>query len=114
MNRNPGLPVYKAGFNEILGKIRGRGRISAVWKPVGRSFEELVLVFDPSTICSFEANSLSFDRIPCHLSGREFKDSGSMGDYLIGDGFGVSCTIRLLLDRGLGRHSSDEARLAVT
>jgi len=114
LNRNPGLPVYKAGFNETLGKLKGRGQISAVWKPVDRSFEELVLVFDPSTICSFEANSLSFDRIPSHLSGSEFKDSGSIDDYVIGDGIGVSYTIRLLLDRALGRHSSDEARLAVT
>jgi len=70
LNRNPRLPVYRAGFNETLGKLRGPGKISAVWKPVGRSFEELVLVFDPSTICSFEANSLSFDRIPSHLRGR--------------------------------------------
>ncbi len=114
LNRNPRLPVYKAGFNETLGKFKGRRRISAVWKPVGRSFEELVPVFDPSTICSFEANSLSFDRIPSYLSGGEFKDSGSTHDYVIGDGIGVSYTISLLLDRGLGRHSSDEARLAVT
>ena len=106
--------MYKAGFNETLGKLKGKGQISAAWKPVGRSFEELVLVFDPSTICSFEANSLSFDRIPSHLSGSEFKHSGSIDDYAIGDGTGVSHTIRLLLDRGLRRHSSDEARLAVT
>jgi hypothetical protein len=46
--------------------------------------------------------------------GREFDDSGSIGDFVIGDGIGVSYTIRLLLDRGLGRHSSDEARLTVT
>jgi hypothetical protein len=113
LNRNPRLPVYKAGFNETLRKLKGPGQIRAVWRPVGRSFEELVLVFDPSTICSFEANSLSFDRIPSHLSGYEFKDSGSIGDYVIGDGIGVSYTIRLLSDRGLGRHSSDEAKLAV-
>jgi len=113
LNRNPRLPVYRAGFNEILGKLNGPGQISAVWRPIGRSFEELVLVFDPSTICSFEANSLSFDMIPSHLSRREFKDSGSIDDYVIGDGIGVSYTIRLLSNRGLGRHSSDEAKLAV-
>ncbi|OLE92095.1 MAG: hypothetical protein AUF79_00500 [Crenarchaeota archaeon 13_1_20CM_2_51_8] len=113
LNRNPRIPVYKAGFNETLGKFKGPGQISAVWRPVGRSFEELALVFDPSAICSFEANSLSFDRIPSHLSRREFKDSGNIGDYVIGDGIGVSYTIRLLFDRGLGRHSSDEARLVV-
>jgi hypothetical protein len=113
LNRNPRLPVYKAGFNETLGKLKGRGRINAVWRPVGRSFEDLVLVFDPASICSFEANSLSFDRIPSHLSGREFKNAGTFGDYVIGDGIGVSYTIRLLLDRGLRRHSSDEAKLTV-
>jgi hypothetical protein len=113
LNRNPRIPVYKAGFNETLSKLRGPGKISAFWKPVDRSFEELVLVFDPSTICSFEANSMSFDMIPSHLSRREFKDSGRIGDYVIGDGVGVSYTIRLLLDRGLRRHSSDEAKLVV-
>jgi hypothetical protein len=113
LNRNPRLPVYKAGFNETLGKLRGRGQIRAVWKPVGRSFEELVLVFDPSSICSFEANSLFFDKIPSHLCGTEFKNGGKTGDYVIGDGIGVSYTIRLFLDRGLRRHSSDEAKLAV-
>ena len=114
LNRNPRIPVYKKGFNETLGKLRGPGRISAFWKPVDRSFEELVLVFDPSTICSFEANSMSFDMIPSHLRGREFKESGSIGDYVIGDGMGVNYTIRLLLHRGLRRRSSDEARLVVT
>jgi hypothetical protein len=114
LNRNPRLPVYKAGFNETLGKLGGRGQIRVVWKPVSRSFEDLVLAFDPSSICSFEANSLSFGKIPTHLMGREFDDSGSIGDFVIGDGIGVSYTIRLLLDRGLGRHSSDEARLTVT
>jgi len=114
LNRNPRVPVYKAGFNEILGKLGGRGQISVVWKPVGRSFEDFVLVFHPSSICFFEANSLSFGKIHTHLMGREFNDSGSIGDFLIGDGIGVSYTIRLLLDRGFGRHSSDEARLTVT
>ena len=114
LNRNPRLPVYRAGFNEILGKFRGRGQMNTVWKPVGRSFEELVLVFDPSNICSFEANSLSFDKIPSHLSGHESKGAGNKGDYVIGDGIGVNYTIRLLLHRGLGRHSSDKTKLFVT
>ena len=114
LNRNPRLPVYKAGFNETLGKLKGSGQMKAVWKPVSRGFEELVLVFDPSTICSFQANSLSFDKIPSLLSGTEHKVAGDKGDYVIGDGIGVSYTIRLLLRRGLGRHSSDKTRLFVT
>ena len=114
LNRNPGLPVYRAGFNETLGKLRGRGQMNAVWKPVGRNFEELVLVFDPSNICSFEANSLSFDKIPTHLTGYESKGAGNKGDYVIGDGIGVGYTIRLLLNRGLRRHSSDKTKLFVT
>ena len=113
LNRNPRLPVYKSGFNETLGKLKGRGRISAVWKPVGRSFEELVLVFDPSSICSLQANSLSFDNMPSLLSGTESKGTGDKEDYVIGDGIGVSYTIRLLFQRGLGRHSSAEAKLTV-
>ena len=113
LNRNPRLPVYRAGFNETLGKLKGRGQMNTVWKPIGRSFEELVLVFDPSNIGSFEANSLSFDRIPAHLTGPDSKGAGDKGDYVIGDGIGVSYTIRLLLRRGLGRHFSDKTRLNV-
>ncbi len=114
LNRNPRLPVYRAGFNETVSKLRGRGRMNAVWKPVGRSFEELVLVFDPSSICSLQANSLSFDNMPSLLSGTESKGTGDKEDYVIGDGIGVSYTIRLLLRRGLGRHFSDKTRLFVT
>ena len=114
LNRNPRLPVYRAGFNETLNTLRERGHISTVWKPVGRGFEELVLVFDPSSICSFQANSLSFDKIPSHLADPESKRTGNRGDYVVGDGIGVGYTIRLLLHRGLGRHSSDKTRLFVT
>ena len=114
LNRNPRIPVYKAGFNETLGELKGRGKLKAVWKPVGRSFEELVLVFDPSSICSLRADSMFFDQIPTHLTGPESKPSGNKGDYVVGDGIGVSYTIRLLLRRGLGRHFSDKTRLFVT
>jgi hypothetical protein len=95
--------VYKAGFNETLGKLKGPGQMRAVWRPVGRSFEELILVFDPSNICSFEANSLSFDKIPGHLSGREFKDSGSIDDYAIRF---VCCRTAALEDIPLTKQSS--------
>jgi len=88
--------------------------MNVVWKPVARSFEELVLVFDPSSICSLQANSLSFDKIQAHLTGPDPKGAGDKADYVIGDGIGVSYTIRLLLHRGLGRHSSDKTRLYVT
>lgn len=114
LNRNPRLPVYKAGFNETLGKLKGSGQIKTIWKPVSRSFEELVLVFDPSTICSLRANSLSFDRVQSLLSGTEQKGAENKGDYVIGDGIGVSYTIRLLIHRSVGRHFHDQARLVVT
>ncbi len=114
LNRNPRLPVYRAGFNETLGKLKGRGQMNTIWKPVGRSFEELVLVFDPSNICSLQANSLSLDKIPAHLMAHDSNGIGDKGDYVIGDGIGVSYTIRLLFQRGLGRHSSDKTRLYVT
>ena len=114
LNRNPRLPVYRAGFNETVSRLRGHAQMNVVWKPVARSFEELVLVFDPSSICSLQANSLSFDKIQAHLTGPDPKGAGDKGDYVTGDGIGVSYTIRLLLHRGLGRHSSDKTRLYVT
>src|SRR6266700_2909381 len=61
-----------------------------------------------------QAKSLSFDNMPSLLSGTESKGTGNKEDYVIGDGIGVSYTIRLLFQRGLGRHSSDKTRLYVT
>jgi len=39
---------------------------------------------------------------------------GEFDDYVIGDGPGVSYTLRLRIDRGLGRHDVDETRLTIT
>jgi hypothetical protein len=40
LNRNPHLPVYEDGYNEVLCKLAGPGEINATWKPVSRTFEE--------------------------------------------------------------------------
>jgi hypothetical protein len=122
LNRNPGHPVYPSGFNETLSEINGNGQIRAVWKPVARSFEELVVAFSPWDMNSFGSRSFgfpeiarfSFDRIASNLNAFEDEYPPRPGDYVIGEGNGVIYTIRLTLDRGLGRHASDEARVTVT
>ena len=69
LNRSLGLPVYKAGFNKTLGKPKGRGQISAFWKPVG-SFEELVLV-------STRPLSVPSKRTRCPLIGYHATSAGA-------------------------------------
>jgi hypothetical protein len=122
LNRNPGHPVYPSGFNETLSEIKGNGQISGVWKPVARSFEELVVAFSPWDMNSFGSRSFgfpeiarfSFDRIASNLNAFEDEYPPRPGDYVIGEGNGVIYTIRLILDRGLGRHASDETGITVT
>jgi len=113
LNRNPGLPVYRAGFNETLSLIRGGGQIRASWKPVARSFEEFVLVFYPSRIGRYDSNFVGLDRVANYIGKPELSDTRKFGDYVVGDGAGVNYTLRLRIDRGLRRHASDDTRLTV-
>ncbi len=108
LNRNPGLPVYPTGgFDETLCELNSPGEMSATWKPIARSFEEFLIVFHPSKIDSFE-------EVSEYLGAPEDDFTGTMKNYVVGDGVGVNYTVRLVLDRGLGRHASDQARLTIT
>jgi hypothetical protein len=114
--RNPELPVYRAGFDQTLSRIRSQGQISATWRPVTRSFEEHVFAFYPSSMGSsvIDLGPVNLDAITNYLGAPGFGDPGEFDDYVIGDGPGVNYTLRLRIDRGLGRHDSDETRLTVT
>lgn len=122
LNRNPGLPVYRSGFNETLSSLKGRGEIKATWKPVARTFEELVLAFYPSEMSSWGLRSFgfaqvatfSFDRIAANLNAFQDGDLTKSTDYVIGDGPGVNYTLRLVLNHRLRRHAADETKLTVT
>jgi len=117
LDRNPDLPVYRAGFNQAISELRGRGEINATWRPVTRSFEEHVIAFSPA---SMDSNRFALGRglfdlesIAGYLGATEI-EYGEFDDYVIGDGPGVSYTLRLRIDRGLGRHDVDETRLTIT
>jgi len=130
LNRNAELPVYKSGFNQTLSEIKGQGQISATWKPVARSFEELVFAFYPSNIganslpgtnpnaITIGSNALmpgaiNLDAITNYLGAPSFGDPSEFDDFVIGDGAEINYTLRLRIDRGLERHDSDETRFAV-
>lgn len=121
LNRNPGLPVYRSGFNETLSTLNGKGQIRATWKPVARTFEELALAFYPSEMGSFRSGSFgfaqlatfSFDRIAANLNAFEGGDLEKPNDYVIGDGPSVNYTLRFVVDHGLRRHAADETKLTV-
>jgi hypothetical protein len=116
LNRNPGLPVYRAGFNQTISELKGQGEINASWSPVARSFEEHVIAFSPASMdvnrFAVGLGSLDLESIAGYLGAPEF-EYGELDDYVIGDGPGVNYTLRLRIDRGLERHDSDETRLRV-
>jgi hypothetical protein len=117
LNRNPELPVYRAGFNQTLSELKGQGEINAIWRPVAGSFEEHVIAFSPASMDSNRfavgLGPLDLESIASFLGAPEF-DYGKLDDYVIGDGAGVNYTLRLRIDRGLERHDFDETRLTVT
>src|SRR6266566_1624935 len=112
LNRNPGLPVYKEGFNATVHELKEPGSISCMWKPVARSFEEQLLVFHPNIASTYGFGPSTGYPIPSDLR-RIMGVSTDDTDYVLGDGVGVDYKIRLVIARGLGRHFSDEARLIV-
>lgn len=112
LNRSPRLPVNKRGFDETLSHIKGEGQITANWKPLARSFDKLVVAFYSSRVLSDDF-SWGLDRIAKKLGSPDPAETAPL-DYVIGDGIGVDYTLRLTIDRGLGRHDTDEARVTVT
>ena len=115
LNRNPSLPVFTKGFNEQLSEIKEPGVISTAWKPIRRNFEECLVALRPSALLSSDAaDGLIVNEIAAHLGAPEDDYSGMVPDYVVGDGVGVQYSLRLVIDHGLGRHSSDEARLILS
>jgi len=109
LNRNPGLPVYKAGFDQEIGEFKPPCQVDVTWKPVGRNFERRLLVFDP-----FRNQGRMIDDLMDSFWSKEQDDLPDFGDYVIGDGPAVDYSIRFVMDRGLGRHVSDQSRIILT
>lgn len=110
LTRNPELTVHKKGFDQELAKLKDPGEIFAEWRPVGRDFEERLLVFDPFNIKRF----IPDDLIEGFRGPAGEKETEFFEDFVVGDGVGVNYSISLVLDRGVGRHSYDTARLIVS
>lgn len=110
LTRNPELTVHKKGFDQELTELTHPGELVAQWRPVGRDFEERLLVMDPFNIKRY----IPDDLIDGFRGSAGEKDAELFEDFVVGDGVGVNYSISLVLDRGLGRHSSDTARLIVS
>ena len=108
LDRNPRLSFYRDGFKQTIAEITAPGEIRGIWKPVARDFEGRVLAFDPFNIRSSMMDDLR------ESFGAPDEDTEFMSDYVVGDGTEVNYSLRLSIDRGLGRHDSDETRLTVT
>ena len=105
LNRNPHLPIYRAGYNEQLVEFTQPGEINATWKPVGRVFQDLLLAFYPSTIGGDDLEGVA------HMLG------APEGDYnvaatVVGDGLFTDYKLRLTVEHQF-RTVSDETRLVV-
>ncbi|HZY47515.1 MAG TPA: hypothetical protein VFE96_06925 [Candidatus Bathyarchaeia archaeon] len=113
LNRRPGLPAFKTAFDETLSQITAEGHISANWRPVARSFQELIVAFDPWKMFSEDVYSVGLDRILSNLGALDPGEGKPLNDYVLADGSGSNYTLRLTVDHGLGRHRSDEVRVTV-
>jgi hypothetical protein len=115
LNRKPELPVYRAQLDQTLSELKGQGPISAIWRPVARSFEQLVFAYYPWKMGSngLMPGTVNLDPITNHLGAPEIGDPDEFDDFVIGDGPGVNYTLTLRIDRGLERHDSDETRVTV-
>ena len=109
LNRNPHLPVYRAGYNEELANLAEPGTISAAWQPVARSFEECLFIFYPSTIQPSE-----FKTLTAWLGVPDEDILNPNATAVVGDGPGTDYKLRLVFDRRFRRSLADETLVNVT
>jgi len=110
LTRIPDYSDIQRGFPEILAETTSPGPIRASWKPVTRSFGEVLAVFRPS-----EIQDSDLERI-LQLIGAG--DGTFLGDkessFVIGDGKGTRYTLSLTMERTLRPNMIDETILTLS
>ncbi len=110
VTRNSSPPMVNLEMSEKIAEVREAGAISGTWKPVMRSFEDVLLVFHPASISVEDLGELVN-----HVTGEELFDL-ELGapPLVIGDGTGAVYQLKLVLKRHLRGDLSDETPLTVT
>ncbi len=97
-------PIHYTGnmrATERLAESTGAGIMTATWKPVVRTFPELVLICRPSTL--LEAD---FDRIALHMEGdTESYPKSILRPFIFGDGRTCRYSLSLIVKKAALRRS---------
>ncbi len=110
LTRNSNPPITDLGLVEELVDVKEPGAINASWKPVTRSFEELLFVFRP-----VDVNLGDLDELVEHVgaSAETFDETGKQ-PFIIGDGRAGSYTLKLRVRKSQRNDLSDETQVNVT
>ncbi len=110
LTRNSNPPISDLGLVEELVEATEPGAISASWKPVTRSFEELLFVFRP-----MDVNLGDLDELVEHVgASTETWDEAGKAPFIVGDGSGGSYTLKLVLKKHHKSDLTDMAQITVT
>jgi hypothetical protein len=110
LKRDSNPPIRDFGLVEELVQAKEPGPINASWKPVTRSFEELLFVYRP-----LDVDLGDLDRLVEHVgaSTDTFDEAGAT-PFIIGDSSAGSYTVRLVLSRHHRGDLEDETQISVT
>ncbi len=109
LTRNSNPPISDLGLVEELVEAKEPGPVNASWKPVTRSFEELLFVFRP-----VDVNLGDLDDLVEHVgASTETFDEAGKTPFIIGDGGMGSYSLKLVLKGSQRNDASDEAQVIV-
>ena len=110
LTRNSSPAITGLELAEELSELKQPGNITAKWKPVRRSFEELLFVFRP-----LDVNLGDLDELVEHVGAdTETFDEAGPKPFIVGDGPEARYTLKLVVKKHLRSDSVDETSLAVT
>jgi hypothetical protein len=110
VTRNSNPPITGLELAEVIGELKQPGRLSATWKPITRSFEELLFVFRP-----LDVNLEELDELVEHVGAKsESFDEAGAAPFVIGDGPEGSYVLKLVVKRHLRGDVSDQTSIMVS
>jgi hypothetical protein len=108
--RDSNPPIRDFGLVEDLVEAKEPGPINASWKPVTRTFEELLFVYRP-----LDVDLGDLDRLVEHVGANtETFDEAGATPFIIGDSSAGNYTLRLFIKRHHRGDLEDETRITVT
>jgi hypothetical protein len=110
LTRNSNPPISGLAISEELAKVKdSSAEITASWRPVTRTFEELLFVFHPGDV-----NLGDLDELVEHVgASTETFDETGVAPFVVGDGPEATYTLRLALKRHHRSDATDETVVKV-